>query len=206
MNKDQRLLEEAYQSISRKDPKYFGKPEFKGYWMNYISLYHPEVTQDGSVCINGDFSYYGGSKDDASRDMDRLPFNFESVTRDFSITNCNNLKSLEGSPQFVPGSFVCDACGLTTLKGAPRKVTKYFECDDNNLTSLEGAPEYVGTNFWASANPFTSLEGAPEFIGGRFATDNFSHEDYEKFVRYRRLDKRVRAEITDFDLDVLNNF
>lgn len=218
MNKDQKLLEEAYITVCegarapfyskthQKEPLYFGKPEFKGYWRNYLGIYDFEVTKDGSVRINGDFSYYGGSKEDVSKDMDRLPFNFESVSGNFSLTACKNLKSLEGSPQFVPGSFVCDACNLKTLKGAPRKVGMYFQCDNNELTSLEGAPEHVGTNFWANDNPIVSLEGAPEFIGRKIALDNFSQEDYEKFRRDRRVDKKVSKELEDFDLDVLKDF
>jgi hypothetical protein len=221
MNRDQKLLEEAYGAVcegarapfysktQQKEPLYFGKPEFKRYWRNYLGIYDFEVTEDGSVRINGDFSYYGGSKEDFSANMDRLPFNFESVSGDFSITNCIKLGSLEGSPEFVPGSFVCDACNLKTLKGAPRKVGKYFQCDTNELTSLEGAPEHVGTNFWANDNPIVSLEGAPEFIGGKIALDNFSQEDYEKFIRDRRIDKRVSKELDkDFEDvdDVLKDF
>lgn len=208
MNKDQKLLEEAYLTV-KKNPKYFGKPEFKGYWRNYLGLHDFEVTANGSVRINGNFSYYGGSQEDSPADMDCLPFNFESVSRDFSITNCKNLKSLEGSPQFVLGSFVCDTCNLKTLKGAPRKVGTYFQCNSNQLTSLEGAPDHVGTNFWAYNNPIISLEGAPEFVGGKIVLDNFSQEDYEKFKRDRRVDKKVSKELSkdfgDVD-DVLKDF
>ena len=218
---DLRLLQEAYGAVcegtrapfyskaQQKEPLYFGKLEHKGYWRNYLGLFHPEVTENGSVRIKGDFSYYGGSKEEISANMDRLPYNFESVGGDFSISNCINLGSLEGSPEFVPGSFVCDACDLKTLKGAPRKVGKYFQCDTNQLTSLEGAPEHVGTNFWANENPITSLKGAPEFIGGKFASDKFSQEDYEKFIRDRRVQKKVNKELSkdfgDVD-DVLKDF
>jgi hypothetical protein len=217
MNKDQKLLEEAYSTVCegtrapfysktpQKEPLYFGKLEHKGYWRNYLGLFHPEITEDGSVRIKGDFSYYGGNSEEISANMDRLPYNFESVSGDFSISNCINLGSLEGSPKFVPGSFVCDACDLKTLKGAPRKVGKYFQCDTNQLTSLEGAPEHVGTNFWANENPITSLKGAPEFIGGKFASDKFSDEDYRKFSRDRRVQKKVEKELDkDFDIDLEN--
>ena len=215
MNKDQKLLEEAYSAVregtrapfysktQQKEPLYFGKLEHKGYWRNYLELFHPEITEDGSVRINRDFSYYGGNSEEISANMDRLPYNFESVSGDFSISNCINLGSLEGSPKFVPGSFVCDACDLKTLKGAPRKVGKYFQCDTNQLTSLEGAPEHVGTNFWANENPITSLRGATEFIGGKFASDKFSHQDYEKFSRDRRVQKKVEKELDkEFDIDL----
>jgi hypothetical protein len=221
VNKDQKLLEEAYSAVcegarapfysksQQKDPLYFGKLEHKGYWRNYLGLFHPEITEDGSVRIKGDFSYYGGNSEEISANMDRLPYNFESVGGDFSISNCINLGSLEGSPEFVPGSFVCDACDLKTLKSAPRKVGKYFQCDTNQLTSLEGAPEHVGTNFWANENPITSLQGAPEFIGGKFASDKFSHQDYEKFSRDRRVNSKVSKELSkdfgDVD-DVLKDF
>jgi hypothetical protein len=217
VNKDQKLLEEAYSVVcegarapfyskaQQKEPLYFGKLEHKGYWRNYLGIYDFEVTEGGSVRIKGDFSYYGGSKEEISQNMDRLPYNFESVSGDFSISNCINLGSLEGSPKFVPGSFVCDACDLKTLKGAPRKVGKYFQCDTNQLTSLEGAPEHVGTNFWANENPITSLKGAPEFIGGKFASDKFSDEDYRKFSRDRRVQKKVEKELDkDFDIDLEN--
>ena len=74
--------------------------------------------------------------------------------------DCNRerLKSIEGSPVIVAGSFNCSFNLLETLKGAPRKVGNNFNCSDNLLTSLEYAPEYTNGMFFATRNKITNLK------------------------------------------------
>jgi hypothetical protein len=57
-----------------------------------------------------------------------------------------DLKTLEGAPQKVGGSFDCKGCtGLKTLEGAPQKVGGSFDCKGcTGLKTLEGAPQEVG--------------------------------------------------------------
>ena len=95
------------------------------------------------------------------------------------------------------------------LKGSPRYVGRDFICgsDNPNLNSLIGSPDYVGRDFWCQSSRILSLEGAPEVIKGNFVSDEFTDEDYRKFVKKRELDKRVSKELDkDFDVNVLNDF
>lgn len=92
----------------------------------------------------------------------------EKVGGSFICIKCNNLISLEGAPEEVEEYFDCSDCKkLESLKGSPRKVNNNFLCNDcNNLKSLEGAPKKVGGDFMcAGCDDLTSLEGAPEWVG-----------------------------------------
>ena len=54
MNKDQKLLEEAYCKIyeSIKEPLYFGPKNQKDLWFRWLEEHNYEVNGDGSVDIN----------------------------------------------------------------------------------------------------------------------------------------------------------
>jgi hypothetical protein len=197
MNKDQKLLEEAYQSIyeSVREPLYFGPEEQERKWMKWLKKLKHEVHEDGSVSIH-ETAYL------ESKSLQRLPFNFKKVTQDFWCVR-NNLTSLEGAPKEVGGNFFCDHNNLTTLEGAPIKVGKVFNCCNNNLTSLKGAPKEVGGVFWCLGNPLNSLEGAPEVIGEKFGSDQFSDEDYRDYIKHEKyvkgkLDKEFDIDLKDF--------
>jgi hypothetical protein len=204
MNKDQKLLEEAYQSIyeSAREPEYFGPPERKQNLLRQLHMMSGmvEVHEDGSVSVHGEVDF-------THHQIFQLPFKFKEVTGKF-ICMGNYLKSLEGAPEKVGGGFTCSSNQLSSLKGSPEVIEQYFDCSNNKITSLEGAPRIVKGDFWCRYNPnLTSLEGAPEFIGGVFDSKQFSDEDYRKFVKKRELDKRVSKELDkDFDVNVLNDF
>ena len=217
MNKDQKLLEEAYESIyeSLKEPLYFGPIERKREHLNQLFNLKHEVHSDGSVSVEGDVLL-------KELDLDIIPFKFRVVTGSFYCYN-NNLISLEGAPKNVGGNFYCSnnnlaslegapeevgvnfSCfsnSLTSLEGAPKKVGGSFYCHSNNLTSLEGAPKEV-VNFYCDNNKLTSLEGAPEIIKGDFRSDQFSEEDYRAFAKKRKyvegkLDKDLNIDLDDF--------
>ena len=54
------------------------------------------------------------------------------VVKYFDCSDCENLKSLEGAPKVVKGSFICRNCpNLKSLEGAPKEVGGEFYCDDN---------------------------------------------------------------------------
>jgi hypothetical protein len=198
MNKDQKLLEEAYQSIceSTREPEYFGPPERKQEFLDWLAELDHEVHEDIYVSVKGDV-------DLSHKSLERLPFNFRVVTEEFFCNN-NKLTSLKGAPKKVIGRFHCANNNLTSLQGAPKEVKGSFHCSNNNLTSLQGAPEKVGENFYCSYNnKLTSLEGAPEAIRGEFKSDNFSDEDYRRFVKKReyvkgKLDKEFDVDLKDF--------
>lgn len=218
MNKDQKLLEEAYQSIceSTREPEYFGPERDKAMWMSWLKKLKHEVHEDGSISVDGrvDLSF--------DEDLERIPFNFRKVKGDFWCTKSKitslegaprevggdfacvgKWTSLKGAPEIVGGAFFCDRSNLTTLEGAPIKVGGVFNCRNNNLTSLRGAPKEVGGTFYCRENNLTSLEGAPEVIGGDFASDQFTDEEYRAFARKRKfvdnkLDKEFDIDLKDF--------
>ena len=166
MNKDQKLLEEAYESIyeSLKEPLYFGPIERKREFLDWLEKLKHEVHSDGSVSVEGDVNLIVKS-------LRRIPFNFGVITGNFYCYD-NNLTSLEGAPIEVAGGFYCGNNNLTSLEGAPKKVGGIFSCSGNKLTSLEGAPIEVGGNFVCGNNNLTSLEGAPIEVGGNFNCGN----------------------------------
>ena len=218
MNKDQRLLEEAYQAIyeSTREPEYFGPEKDKQKWFKWLKKQKHEVHEDDSVSIEGDVSLSGKS-------LTRIPFNFNVVKGYFFCLN-NEITSLQGAPKIVKGTFMCSDNKLTSLQGAPKIVEGYFDCTDNKLTSLEGAPDsvegyfdcshnslaslkgapsFVYGDFYCSSNKLTSLEGAPKEIRGEFESDQFSDEEYRNFARKRKyvdgkLDKEFDIDLQDF--------
>ena len=94
-------------------------------------------------------------------------FRWGKVGGSFYCSHCNNLMSLEGSPEMVGGDFNCAYCV--------------------KLKSLEGAPKEVGLNFWCGyCTELKSLEGAPERVGGGlycFGCKNIriTHSDRKKY-------------------------
>lgn len=64
-------------------------------------------------------------------DMDSLTngiFQWGYVSGFFNCSH-NNLKSLEGAPEKVGGSFACNYCkSLESLEGAPKEVGGWFNC------------------------------------------------------------------------------
>jgi hypothetical protein len=123
MNKDQRLLEEAYQSIyeSTREPAYFGPEKDKQNWLKWLKSLKHEVHEDGSVSVHQNVRLN-------DKNLTRIPFNFRSITGDFYCYN-NNLTSLEGAPKEVGGDFYCYNNNLTSLEGAPEIIKGEFICD-----------------------------------------------------------------------------
>ena len=79
-------------------------------------------------------------------------FVWSSVTRDFICIGCKRLKSLEGAPRKVGGSFVIPECiELESLDGGPEEFGYNFSCSGCiELKSLEGAPKKVGNHFFCN--------------------------------------------------------
>ena len=79
-------------------------------------------------------------------------FRWGEVNNGFYCKSCNNLKSLEGAPEYVYGDFSCSNCTkLKSLKGAPEYVRRDFYCSGCvGLESLEWAPVNVGGNFYCT--------------------------------------------------------
>ena len=58
------------------------------------------------------------------------------VGGDFICISNYSLKTLIGGPSAVDGVYDVSWVGLTSLEGAPNKITRSFLCQGNNLTSL----------------------------------------------------------------------
>jgi hypothetical protein len=199
MNKDQKLLEEAYQSIceSTEEPLYFGPEEDKKTWMEWLNRWLKyEVIGDGSInVLKGDVVI-------ANTYLKRLPFNFNKVSGIFDCHG-NELTSLQGAPKIIGGSFACDNNRLTSLEGSPKKIKGNFFCSFNKLTTLKGSPQTVNGDFFCHKNKLTSLEGAPDVIKERFVHDKFTDEDYRLFVKKREISRRVAKELSpDLNIDL----
>ena len=85
----------------------------------------------------------------------------QEVERDCKIRICPDLKSLEGGPKNIKGSFECSNTGIISLEGGPTEVEGDYEVNDNNdLKTLKGAPKKVYGDFncrrWE--NPFTEKD------------------------------------------------
>jgi len=193
VNKDQKLLEEAYQRICEgaKEPLYFGPKKDKEKWFKWLNKHYYKVNEDGSVSIEGDVELLSQR---LRSKINRLAFNFNRID----------------------GRFVCVNHGITTLEGGPKYVAKDFSCAHNKIKSLEGSPEYVGEDFNCYGTQITSLEGAPKVIKGEFygSSPNMDGEivdkDYRKYMRDHELSKRADKELSkDFsqeELDALKDF
>lgn len=85
----------------------------------------------------------------------------------------NMLKTLEGGPKSVAGSYYCGYNRLTSLEGGPTSVGRIFDCTANQLTSLEHAPSIVGMDFICNFNNITSLVGVDDIFSslGSFRGD-----------------------------------
>ncbi len=147
MNKDQRLLEEAYDEM--------------GDWEEWLSELVHNVNDDGTVDVYE-------SVDLSSMGLFKLPFKFRLIDSNFNCGGNSDLGSLKGTPTIVNGNFVCYIDGLKTLEYGPTTVKGNYNCDFNKLESLKGAPTSVGGDFYCYDNKLTSLEGAPTTVGGVF--------------------------------------
>lgn len=90
----------------------------------------------------------------------------------FDADRCRNLKSLEGGPERITGSYICRQCdALKNLKGAPKYVAGGFWCDHcKNLETLEGSPDVVTDIFSCSyCGKIKDLKGSPVYVGRTFS-------------------------------------
>jgi hypothetical protein len=92
----------------------------------------------------------------------------QKILGSFRCDMNTELNSLQGGPQFVGHTFDCGATSIKNLIGCPQKVLKLFDCAYNvTLVSLEGCPRIIDGNFNCSyCNNLQSFEGGPEIIKG----------------------------------------
>ena len=106
--------------------------------------------------INGKYEVYGKSdikvKNHRIKSLTNGLFVWDSVTRDFICSGSWYLKSLEGAPKKVGGSFDISGCiELESLEGCPEEIGYNFSCSScMKLKSLEGAPKKVKKHFFCN--------------------------------------------------------
>lgn len=105
-------------------------------------------------------------KKDVLLPNNRLPIQFGDVTGTFEFNSYTNLVTLDGSPDWVGGTFDCALTGVGSLAHAPQKVDGDVDVRFCNLKNFVGGPQKVGANYWGRRNDVTSLEGLPDHIPG----------------------------------------
>ena len=219
MMRDQKLLEEAYQSIyeSVAEPLYFGPDSQRNLWMHWLYSRKHEIHPDGSVSMFEDARL-------SNMGLLVIPFKFKRVEGYFTCER-NQITTLEGAPEIVLGGFECHKNRLKSLLGAPKEIGGHFNCSHNmqlmslehcpqvingffncfncKLTSFKGGPKIVKGNFHCGLNDIRSLEGAPEEVGDEFFAEHFSDDDYRAFIKKRKrvetkLDKDLNIDLGDF--------
>ncbi len=167
MNNDQKLLEEAYDDMTRRLNE-AAVPKWKSFdWNKWLSELNHTVNPDGTIDVKGHVQIPG------RKGLRKFPFKFGKVTGGFYCHN-NPLETLEGAPHTVEGQFCCTGSYIKTLEGGPTYVGETLNCAANLLESLKGAPTFVGGDFVCNFNHLKSLEGAPHEVGGNF---DCSHND-----------------------------
>ena len=107
------------------------------------------INNNGLVDVDGNVNLY-------NKNLDKLPINFGTVTRNFNCSY-NQLRTLEGSPREVGGGFYCSYNQLTSLEGSPREVGSYFDCSDNQLRTLKGISERIDGDLILHLNPVDNI-------------------------------------------------
>ena len=112
---------------------------------------------------------------------------------DFSITDLQNLESLDGCPETINGRFSCIMChSITSLVGGPEKVLGDYDCSMcTSLESLVGSPKYIkGTLHLTGCNRLKSLDGITPHICGNL--DLGSSYSQSQFVTLKDIHKHIK--------------
>jgi hypothetical protein len=91
-------------------------------WLDEVGIKRYTINKDLTVDVDG-IVFLG------EMTFEKLPIRFGKVSEWFSVAKCKNLKSLEGCPEKVSGSFWCNDClNLKSLEGCPVEVSRDFWC------------------------------------------------------------------------------
>jgi len=129
-------------------------------WLEEMDISNYKINDDMSIDVKGDV--------EIKKLIEEIPeyIQFNYVSKDFSLFENPNLKSLRGFPKKV---------GIDCL------ITRNIK-----LQSFIGAPEYIEGSFYCRKLPnITSLEGFPKFIGkdlllGNTTLNNISSQEIRK--------------------------
>lgn len=105
-----------------------------------------DLTVDVNDSLNLSSKLYYLDSSGFRRPIGHLPIRFKNVYGNFNISG-NELKSLEGCPEYIDGSFYCHINNLKNLIGGPKEVTWNYYCRNSGIKSLEGMALEIGKNF-----------------------------------------------------------
>lgn len=171
----------------RKTIEEFLDHNFSGTW--HIS---DKPNKDGYYEVSSNFSIHSVTPYELTSLTNGL-FIWTKVKGSFNCAYSKKLTSLEGGPKEVGKIYCCSNCpNLKTLKGGP-DFAGHFDCSWNeNLISLEGGPKTVQYDFLCSYCPkLKSLKGAPEISGKCFTCnycgEKFSKDEVAKYTKTKKI-------------------
>ena len=145
----------------------------------------------------------------------------KNIKGGLSISNCSNIRSLEGCPEEVGGLFSLENLNIRSLAGCPKKVESLNISSLRDIETMEGAPTMVsedlritycknlktlqgcpdkieGTLTLKYLQNLTSLDGAPAYVGNLRITDS-------ELESMKGTLKLVRGDIYLNSIDYLEN-
>lgn len=97
---------------------------------------------------------------------------FPKAQGDIILSNCENLKSLEGLPESIVGTLYIDSCKkLRSLKGCPKIIGEGLYARESSIASFLGGPASVGKNCVLSGCPIKSLKWCPKSVDNLFIVE-----------------------------------
>jgi len=148
-------------------------------WLNKQKISNYIINNNLTVTVNNDVNL-----NKISFENGLIPVKFSFVNGFFSVRG-SNLKSLEGTPDFVKGDFDCSDCdSLTSLKGSPETVENYYICTDcKNLISFEGTQKIGKVFISTGCNNINSLDYYPVSKDRNFRLfSDYLHLSWEQII------------------------
>ena len=94
-----------------------------------------------------------------------LPVQFGQVSGDFKFTRDTRIKTLQGSPKFVGGTFACSGNKeLSSAVGGPEVVKINAQYSETAISTLHGLPIEVGVSLYIDQTNITSISNIHKFV------------------------------------------
>ncbi len=90
----------------------------------------------------------------------------KSIHGSLSITNCKNLRTLEGCPMNIQENFKIYNSPIKSLEYGPIHVGRGYNIDLLDIDSLDYTPDFIFGDFQISSNGLIDLSKLPEVMGG----------------------------------------
>ena len=147
--------------------------------------------QYGPKIVKGDYSCW----ENHITTLDYLPEivegNFDISDNDLSKADLSRLNSIT-----IGADLTLTRCNLKSLNGVPKKIYGSFECSNNHFKDFTGGPEFVYGNFICyDCNKLESIKGLPKFI-----KEDLSCYDCKKLTNFHDIHKYLEH-VVRVDLD-----